>query len=316
MGRQVSQDSRTKQHKLYLRVKNLGDQPATSCAVTVEFLDQRGGVVAKWDRKIGDGTVAGGLEQTFEYPITVQVPGHAAYRVKLSVAQKSDEELLSGGEFTSAEEIELAHFKFARKPPNRTLEITAEVRNGKKTPVPNPTVVLLLTDKSTPPKVVKRVPLEITGTLKPGEKRPVQLSVPDVPAFGGYSYEVEYAEKTETTFKPVSAQVAAGKAGVARVDISRGPAGELVFTATVQNRAPHEVTELKVEFQLMGGPGGEIVGRCAGGLDKLAAGATSRLKAELAKPPKFANFTWKVNYREPTPPPPLKDRSVPQDGGQ
>ena len=315
VGREVIQDSRTKGHKLYLRVRNLGDQPAAGAAVTVEFLDQKGGVAAKWDKKLGDGTVAGGLEQTFEYPIDIQVPGHAAYRVKLSAAQKSDEEMLAGGEFTKSTEIELAHFKFARRP-GGILEISAEVRNGKQTPVPSPTVVLQLIDKSTPPKTVKRVPFEVPGPLAPGAIRPVTVSVPDCPPFSGYSYEVEYSEKTEPTFKPVAAEVAAGKAGVSRVEISSGPGGELVLTATVQNRAAYEVAELKVEFQLLGGPGGEVVGRCAGGLDKLAAGATGTLRAELAKPPKFANFTWKVNYREPTPPPALQDRTVPPGTGR
>jgi hypothetical protein len=264
VGREVTQDMRTRRPKLYL-------------------------------------LVPGGAEKTYNYAIPKAIGGYSGYQVKLKEDKISDEEALSGGVFSDAEEIELAHFKFTRKP-DRSVYIVAKIRNGRKEAVTSPTAIIKLTDKSSPPKTVKQVPFEVTGRLEPGEVREFAVNVPNCPSFGGFAYEIEYAERTEPVFKPITAQVAPGKVGVSRVEIGEGPEGQLRFTATVLSRAPHDVTEVKVIFTLLGGPKAGEVGRLAGGADSLAAGKSTKVVAELMKPPKFSNFTFKINYREPKEP--------------
>jgi hypothetical protein len=162
-------------------------------------------------------------------------------------------------------------------------------------------VTWVFTDKN---KEVKRVPVQVEGRLGAGEIKAFTLTVPDCPAFGAYSYEVEFQQgSAEQTFPPVNAEVAAGRAGVTRLEVAKSADGTLHFTATVRSRAPHDVTAVNVTFTLLGGAGGKaVVGQCAGGADKLAAGGSLTIKAELAKPPKFATYTFNTTYTEPTPP--------------
>jgi len=168
--------------------------------------------------------------------------------------------------------------------------------------VTDPTVVLVLLGGGTPPKAVKKVPFVVPGRLAPGKIKPLEITIPGCPVFTNFSYEVEYAERTEPVFKPVVATVAPGGVGVARVEVRKGPKGELLFVTKLRSRVPHEVTRVKVTFTLTGGPEGKEVGRCAAGLDRLAAGKSATVTAELARPPKFATFTYKVTYTEPRPP--------------
>jgi len=301
LGREVSLDPRTRQPRLYVRVKNLGEKPATGAAVILEFLGKGSKVIHKVEKRLGTGTIAGGRERSFNFLIAARVRGYSGYRVRLTAAKATDEEALSGGSFSDRPELEIAEFKFSRKP-DKSLYIVAKIRNGRPEPVTGPTVVIQLTDKSTPPKVVKKVPFEVTGRLKPGEIRPFAVTVPDCPSFGAFSYEIEFAERTEVVFKPVTAEVERGKVGPTRIEVKKGPRGELVFVARVLSRAPHDVTALKITFNLYAGARGKVVGRCAGGVDKLAPGKSVRVVAELVKPPKFSNFNYKVTYKEPTPP--------------
>lgn len=302
LGREVSLDPRTRQPRLYVRVKNLGEKPATGAAVILEFLGKDSKVIHKVEKRLGTGTIAGGgREQSFNFLIAARVRGYSGYRVRLTAAKATDEEALSGGSFSARPELEIAEFKFSRKP-DKSLYIVAKIRNGRPEPVTGATVVIQLTDKSTPPKVVKKVPFDITGRLKPGEIRPFAVTVPDCPSFGAFSYEIEFAERTEVVFKPVTAKVAPGKVGPTRIEVKKGPKGELIFVARVLSRAPHDVTAVKITFNLYGGARGKVVGRCAGGADKLAPGKSVEVTAELVKPPKFSNFNYKVTYKEPTPP--------------
>jgi hypothetical protein len=302
MGREVFPDKRTRRPKLYLRVKNLGEKTATGAAVVVEFLGKNGRIIYTFEKKLGDGTVAGGKEKTYNYVVDRAVGGYGGYRVRLKAAAISDEEALSGGLFSDKPELEIAHFKFTRKS-DKSLYIVAKIRNGRPKAVTSPTVVILLTDKSEPPKIIKKVPFEVTGRLKPGEIKPFAVTVPRCPSFGSFSYEIEFAERgKEVVFKPITAKVAPGKVGAERIEITKGPGGELRFIARIRSRAPYDVTAVKITFNLMGGPGGKVVKRCAGGVDKLAKGKTVRVVAELARPPKFTNFNYRVTYEEPKKP--------------
>jgi hypothetical protein len=218
-------------------------------------------------------------------------------RVKLSAAKLSDEESLSGGKFSDRAEVEVAEVSFKRTKPTE-LAIAAKIRNGLKKPVDNPTVVWVFSDKD---KEIKRVAGQVPGKLAPGEIKAFALAIPDCPAFGAFSYEIEYQESKEPVFRPVEAEVVEGKAGVTKVELARDPDGTLKFTATVKNRAGHEVTAVNVVFKLVGGPEGKVVGQCAGGLDKLPAGTAATVNAEFLKPPQFANYTYHLTYSEPTP---------------
>jgi hypothetical protein len=302
LGREVSGDAKGG-HKLYLRLRNLGDRDATGTKVIVEFRTENGREIGTWKKGLDDGIVPAGKEKVYRLPIDLKVGAYHSYVVRLDTPTQDEETLLAGGSFTNAEEIELAEFKFTRLAA-RELSLEAKVRNGTKKQVAGPEVVIRLTDKATPPKVLKEIPFEVPGALAPGEIRPVALRVPDCPPFGGYSYEVSYAERTAPVFAPVTAEVAPGQVGVVQVDLERLPDGTLRFTAKVLSRSPHDVTDVQVIFNLLGGPGGGQVGRCAGGLGRLPAGATSTVIGELTRPPQFASFNFKISYTEPKPAPP------------
>jgi hypothetical protein len=315
MGREVSPDPRTGRHSLYVRVRNLGEKPASGAAVILEFLGRNRRVLYSFERKLGDGTVPGGKQREYRFSVDRQVKGYAGYRVRLKVDAASSEEALSGGTFSERPELEIAHFQFRRKPKGALL-IRARIRNGRKQAVTDPTVVIQLTDKSDPPKPVKKVPFQISGTLRPGQVRAFELTVPECPPFGAFSYEIEFAERSrEVVFEPIIAKVASGRVGATRIDVKKGPAGELRFVARLLSRAPYEVTGVKLVISLRGGPNGKVVARCAGGLDRLAAGARARVVAELAGPPKFANFTYRVLYTEPRPAKPVIPERKKRDPG-
>jgi len=302
LGREVLQDPRTRRPKLYVRVRNFGEKPATKAAVVLEFLGKDQRVLCSFERKLGSGTIAGGKERAFNFVLDRAVRGYAGYRVRLKAARISDEEALSGGTFSNRPELEIAHFKFTRKP-DGSLRIAARIRNGRKEAVTDPTVVIQLTDKSEPPKVVKKVPFEISGTLKSGQEKAFALTVPKCPPFGSYAYEIEFSERSrEVVFKPITAKIAPGKVGATRIDVRKGPGGELRFVARVVNRTSHDVTAVRLIVNLMGGPGGRQVARCAGGRDKLARGRSTTIVAELVKPPEFTTFNYRVMCTEPKPP--------------
>ena len=300
LGRESVRNNQTGQVRVFCRVKNEGEKPAERAQLNLEFLDDKGKVLATHEQPIGEGgTVAGGKELTLNFNVPKAVPSYHAMRVKLSAAKLSDEESLSGGKFSGAEEVEVAEVSFKRPTP-KELAVAAKIRNGLKKPVDNPTIVWVFTEKD---REVKRVAGQVPGRFEPGEIKAIALTIPDCPSFGSFSYEVEYQEAKETTFQPVTAEVADGKAGVTRVELVKGPDGTLRFKASVRSRATHEVTGLTILFKLLGGADGRtVVGQCAGGLDKLAPGAGATVEAELVKPPKFATYTYHTTYNEPTPP--------------
>jgi hypothetical protein len=300
LGRESRRNNQNSQVSVFCRVKNEGEKDALRSQLTFEFLDDNGKILATHEQVLGDGgTVPGGKELVLNINIPTAIPIYNAMRVKLSSAKVSDEEALSGGKFSDRAEVEVAEVAFTRPKPAE-LAITAKIRNGLKKPVDKPTIVWAFTDKD---KEVKRVSGQIPLRIEPGEVKAFALTIPDCPAFGAFTYEVEYQETTEATFQPVEAEVAEGKAGVTKIELNKAPDGTLKFKAAVRSRAPHEVTAFSVVFKLVGGADGKVVvGQCAGGLDRLAPGATATVEAELAKPPKFANYTYHVTYSEPTPP--------------
>jgi hypothetical protein len=302
LGRESRRNNQNGQVSVFCRVKNEGEKDAQRAQLIFEFLDDKGKILASHEQMLGDnGTVPGGKELVLNLNIPKAVPIYNAMRVKLSSAKISDEEALSGGKFSDRAEVEVAEVAFTRPKPTE-LTITAKIRNGLKKPVDKPSVVWSFTDKD---KEVKRVSGQIPMRLEPGEVKAFQMTIPDCPAFGSFAYEVDYQETKETGFQPVAAEVAEGKAGVTRIDVSKDADGTIRFKAAVKSRAPYEVTAFSVVFKLVGGADGKtVVGQCAGGLDKLAPGAAATVEAEYLKPPKFANYTYHVTYNEPTPPKP------------
>ncbi|HOX08464.1 MAG TPA: hypothetical protein PK280_18860 [Planctomycetota bacterium] len=299
LGRESRRNSQTGQVTVFCRIKNEGEKDAQRAQLICEFLDDKGKILATHEQLIGDnGTVSGGKELPLNINVPKAVPNYHAMRVKLSSAKVSDEESLSGGKFSERAEVEVAEVTFARQKPTE-LTITAKVRNGLKKPVDRPTVVWSFADKD---KEVKRVSGQIPLRLEPGEIKAFQLTVPDCPSFGSFGYEVDYQETKEAAYQPVTAEIAAGKAGATRIELSKDAEGNLKFRAQVGNRAPHDVTAFSITFKLIGGADGKtVVGQCAGGVDRLAAGARAMVEAEYLKPPKFANYTYHVTYSEPTP---------------
>lgn len=298
LGREATRDSKTGQARFFCRIKNEGELPAERTAVTVDFLDDKGKVVASHELPVGEGgTVPGGKEVTVNATIPKAVPIYQTCRARLTASKAAGEESLSGGKFTNAAEVEVAEVVFKRpKPPE--LSVEGKIRNGHKKAVENPAVTWIFTDGG---KEVRRFVYRMEGRLDPAEIRPIKLTVPDCPSFGAYSYEVDFAEARAESFPPVIAQVAEGKAGVERIEVTKGEGGALKFTAALRSRAPHEVSAFKVTFLLLG-KNKSKVGECTATLEKLAAGATATLTAEMGNPPPFANYTYNATYTEPTPP--------------
>jgi hypothetical protein len=298
VGRDVTQRGRNRKLALYLKVKNLGAKNSKGTKVTVEFFDAAGKIIKSWQNALGNGVIAGGKTVEFNMPITIQLKGYKGYRVKVSSERSPGEGSLPAGEFSDAQEIELAHFKFNRTKKKGELYIQMKVRNGLKTPVKNPNFVINLTGKK---GKVKDVPFEVPGTLAPGAQLKFAVSVPDCPSFDGYGYSVSYSKGPTAPPPTTKAKVAPGRVGVDSVTVSKGPDGELRFEARVLSRAPFAVTGVRVIITLLGGSEGKEVGKCAGGLDKLKAGGRATVKAELLKPPAYSKYTYRIKYNEPKP---------------
>lgn len=306
IGRESTPETGTGYVKVFCRFKNVGEKAAEKVSLTAEFLDDKGKVLLTHDQPVSaDGAVPGGKEMTLNFTIAKKVPAYHAMRVRLTMAQPSNEDSLSGGKFSDRKELEVAEISMKRTKPNEVV-ITAKIRNGLAKAVSDPTVVWSLTDKD---KEVKRAAGPVPGKLAPGEVKTFTLTVAECPAFTGFGYEIEFQSApagdgaaNNGGFSPTTNEVAEGQVGVARVEPSFDADGTLKLKATVTNRTANEVSTVNVVFKLLGGAEGQAVGQCAGGVDRLAAGASATFTAELAKPPKFATYTFNLTCATPLPP--------------
>jgi len=303
-------DLKGRRPTLTVRVRNAGAREAREVKICVEFVDKKGKTVSS--ETVGldkGGTLEAGETRVFKTPLR-KVPGsYGGYRVKALNADVSIEEALSGGEFTSAATVQVAHVKLERldapkpKAP-RPLRVSAEVKNGTAAPVADCEVVFVFTEKLGGGGAVLRRPEKLAGELAPGAVKPVSFTLERPPAFGGLTYEIEYAEAggaDAMTFPPLTRKVAAGGVGVSSVR-AKYDGKVAVFDATVTSRAAVECTEVVVRFTLTKAKGGKQVpvARGSGRLRTIAAGASRQVMVRVEAPDGFEKYSFQVNYTDPS----------------
>ncbi len=221
-----------------VRVKNEGTIEATDVKVTVTFFDTNKKKISEWSGKLGEGTLAANTEKNIPFSVPNSPPNQRGYEIRVGCADTSSEAALSGGDFTTAQEVEFANFEFKRpNPKGDELAVAAKVRNGFKDSVAAAQITLVFMNSKK--KEIKRHTYVVPGTLKPGEIKPVTFTIPVVPQYEGFEQQVTYKRNSGVT--DTKAQKPEARSSVA--NFKGGPEVEVIFTENAVND-DHSVTFL------------------------------------------------------------------------
>jgi len=226
LGREVNHD-RSGRFAGTVRVKNEGTAEAKNLKITITFYDQKKQKIHEWSGKLGAGTLAGNAEQNIPFLCPTSPRVYGGYEIKVGCDDVPPEQALAGGDFTNAEDVELGKVVFKRSDPkSKDLEVSAALRNGLKTAAEQ--VKVTLTFLGPKKKELKKHVFEMPGQLQPGEIKPIEFSVPGVPAWEAYEPAVSYKAIAAAEPKPASGKIAAAKFQNTK-DV------EIVFTDVVTN---------------------------------------------------------------------------------
>lgn len=188
-----------------IRVKNEGTIEATDVKITATFFDVNKKKIGEWSGKLGAGTLAANTEKNIPFTVPNAPKNHHGYELRVGCADTSSEVALSGGDFSTAQEVEFANFEFKR--PNSKgdeLTVAAKVRNGFKESVSEAQITLVFMNSKK--KEVKRHVFVVPGTLKPDEVKPISFTIPEVPQYEGFEQQVTYKRNASaSTSAPKSA---------------------------------------------------------------------------------------------------------------
>lgn len=194
-----------------VRVKNEGTVEAKNMKVVITFFDAKKQKISDWSGKLGNGALAGGAEESIPFNCPKFPRNYGGYEINVACDDTSAEAALSGGEFTTAEDVEFAKFSFKRPDPKSTdLKISAQVRNGFKVAVDQ--VKLTVIFMNAKKKEIKRCTHEVSGQLKPGEIKPLEFTVTTLPNYDAFEQAVGYNKITgaPASDKPAVTKIAAG----------------------------------------------------------------------------------------------------------
>jgi len=212
-----------------IRVKNEGTIEASDVKITATFFDANKKKISEWSGKLGDGKLAANTEKNIPFTVPNVPPNQRGYELRVGCADTSSEAALSGGEFTTAEEVEFANFDFKRpNPKGDELSVAAKVRNGFKVPVDAAQITLVF--MSGKKKELKRHTFIVPGQLKPGEIKPISFTIPAIPQYEAFEQQVTYKCLTANApgeSKPASQSATASFKG--------GPEVEVIFIENAVN---------------------------------------------------------------------------------
>ncbi len=281
VAHELRQAPRARSAKLFLRVRNLGAVPAhdASCVVNVR---SRGGRKAgtahsalKGAKDGRQGIVNGGEERLFVISFR-SFPVYESYEVSLDWKSPPVDERLSGGEFGGGNEVELAHFSFARE--GDDVIVRGDARNGLARVVNNLRIAItLLGDPAKRgPRVVGVAEALLGGPTEPGKVRPFRAVGKGVKDYSDFDYEVAFEEPGEGQ-KPV----AAGDAVVEIKKAIRKPDGTTRIEGDITNAGGTAIAEIDIVFSFR---------KLVGGEQKVVHRVTHRIPGVL-KPREKAAFT-------------------------
>ncbi len=273
MAHELDQEFKSRRACLYVRVRNLGAVTAKKLHATIQLLDRNGKpkrgrrtkgrallTGAKGGRK---GEVRGGEERLFAVHIA-SFPQFESYSVKLDWETPPPEELVSGGEFGSGPEVELAHFRFSRRGEGKAgggLEISGDARNGLADDIQDLKITVTLYLKPGAggasaggrPKLVKTVEGTVPGVIAAGEVKPFAITAGGVGEYNDFAYELAYEEAGGAV------TVAAPPGGQPVVTVSEAVMkGDrtLVITGDIRNATSIAIRDFRLTFHLNRTAGG------------------------------------------------------------
>jgi len=177
-----------------VRVKNEGTVEAKGVKITVNFFDAKRKVLGTWSGPLGKGALAGGAEEKVPFTAANAPSKYNGYEIKIGCDDTPGEAALSGGEFSSAKDVEFAQFQFKRSDPKaKEMKVTAKVRNGFDVPVDLVKLNLAFFSLSGPrKKELKQFTYEVPGQLKAGEIKQLEFTISELPAYETYEQVVGY----------------------------------------------------------------------------------------------------------------------------
>jgi hypothetical protein len=193
-----------------VHVKNEGTVEAKNLKFTVIWFDAKKQKIGDFSGKLGNGTLAGGGDETIPFSVAKFPRNYSGYEINALCDDTSAETALSGGEFTTAEEVEFAKITFKRPDPKSSdLIVSAQVRNGFKSPVDQ--VKLTVIFMNAKKKELKRHTYELPGQLNGGEIKPVEFTVKDLVSYEAFEQAVNYNKVTgePASNKPTATKIAA-----------------------------------------------------------------------------------------------------------
>ena len=174
-----------------VRVKNEGTVEARNVKISTLFYDAKKKKIAECSGRLGTGLLAGGAEENIAFSLPNAPRIHGSYELKVSCDEASPEAALAGGEFTSITDVEFARFTFNHSDPNASgFNVTAQVRNGFSIPVEQVKLSLIFCGPKK--KELKCFVHEVPESLKAGEIRTVEFTIPEIPPYESFEQRVAY----------------------------------------------------------------------------------------------------------------------------
>ncbi len=254
MSHELEHASRGRGAKLYIRVRNLGDKRATGAKCKVQLIGKKGPtgkpVTVKLSGAPGgrNGIVDGGEERLFTIRFR-NFPEFTGYSIDLAWDAPATEDLVAGGEFTGAAEVELGHFVFTKRD-GGALEIVGRARNGLDRAVEDIKVKIHLLGKGGKkgrPKVVRTLTHVIRGVLASGKIVPFRFTAAKVGAYDNFEYEVAYGEPGARKKTPArAAPVALGQAAVKFTKAKPNAKGGVDMAGVVENVGASGIRNVRI----------------------------------------------------------------------
>ena len=183
-----------------VHVKNEGTEEATNLKIFVTFFDMRKNKVKDWNAPLGTGTLAGGADKNIPFSISGAPINYGSYSLKLNNDDAPPEAALSGGEFTSVQDVEFAHFKLHKAESGSAgIKVEAQCRNGMKAAVDHVKLEMVFYDGKK--KEVRRFSHEFSGAIAPGEIKDVAFDIPNLPQYEEYEQRVTFGKAAPSAAK-------------------------------------------------------------------------------------------------------------------
>lgn len=285
-----------------LHLKNEGTEEATNLQVFVTFFDMKKAKIKEWNGPLGTGTLAGGAEKNIPFTMPGAPKNYGSYSIRLNNDDAPAEAALAGGEFTRAEEVEFAHFKFTRAADQKAgYKVEVQCRNGLKSAVDHVKLEMLFFGPKR--REIKRFTHEIPGTVAAGEIKPVAFDIPGLPVYDEYEQKISFnkigapAPKANADTNPPKFKK------IDDLEIVFGPPTEnadkvLELNGMIRNGKKNPVKDITIHFSFLNAAGKEFLTADRTLSSTLKPGEEKEFPVFIEKAPGAANFTFSYKFIE------------------